>query len=92
MQWWSSRGHFATDRRSQEQYLLQPCAAAWSRRVWPVFDRGFAGGSWRIQLGDQQARWRVRWPKGYHLMDAPGREQKGWQIARCKKVRKPGEA
>ncbi len=91
MQWWTTRGFFATDRRSQEQHLLQQCTAAWGRRVLHVFDRGFAGGPWLGQLVDQQVRWLVRWPKGYHLRDAQGREQKAWQIARGKKVWERGE-
>ncbi len=91
MQWWTTRGPLATDRRSQEQQLLQQCATAWGRRVLHVFDRGFAGGPWLGHLLDQQLRWLVRWPKGYHLTDAQGHERKPWEIARGKKTWERGE-
>lgn len=91
MRWWSTRGLFATDRRSQEQTVLQQCAAAWGQRVLYVFDRGFAGSPWLGQLFTQQTRWLLRWPKGYHLVDAQGRERNAWQIARGKKTWERGE-
>ncbi len=91
MRWWTTRGLFATDRRSQEQAVLQQCAAAWGRQVLHVFDRGFAGSPWLGQLLSQQTRWLVRWPKAYHLVDGQGRERNAWQIARGKKTWERGE-
>ncbi len=91
MRWWTTRGAFATDRRSQEQAVLRQCAAAWGQRVLHVFDRGFAGSPWLGQLAAQQTRWLVRWPKAYHLLDAQGRERPAWQIARGKKTWERGE-
>lgn len=91
MRWWTTRGTFATDRRSQEQAVLRQCAAAWGQRVLHVFDRGFAGSPWLGQLLTQQTRWLVRWPKDYHLLDAQGRERNAWQIARGKKTWERGE-
>jgi hypothetical protein len=64
MRWWTTRGLFATDRRSQEQAVLQQCAAAWGQRVLHVFDRGFAGSPWLGQLFDQQTRWRLSLAQG----------------------------
>jgi hypothetical protein len=91
MRWWTTRGLFATDRRSQEQAVLQQCAAAWGQRVLHVFDRGFAGSPWLGQLVAQQTRWLLRWPKAYHLVDAQGRERPAWQIARGKKTWERGQ-
>ncbi len=91
MLWWTTRGLLATDRRSQAQMGLQQCAAAWGQRVLHVFDRGFAGSPWLGQLFVQQTRWLLRWPKGYHLVDAQGRERNAWQIARGKKTWERGQ-
>lgn len=91
MRWWTTRGLFATDRRSQEQAVLGQCAAAWGQRVLHVFDRGFAGSPWLGQLFAQQTRWLLRWPKGYHLVDTQGRERPAWQIARGRKTWERGE-
>ena len=33
MRWWSSRGKFASDRRAEEELLLEQCGQAWARRV-----------------------------------------------------------
>src|SRR5215472_3776667 len=37
------------------------------------------------QLLEQQVRWLVRWPKGYHLIDTQGLERKVWQMAQGKR-------
>jgi hypothetical protein len=84
--WWTTRGLFASDRRSQEQAVLRQCAAAGGQRVLPVFDRGFAGSPWLGQLFAQPTRGLVRWPKGHHRVDVQGPERTAWQIARGKKT------
>jgi hypothetical protein len=91
MHWWTTRGLFATDRRSQEQMVLRQCTAAWGQRVLHVFDRGFAGSPWLGQFFAQQTRWLLRWPKGYHLVDTQGRARNAWQLARGKKAWERGE-
>jgi hypothetical protein len=82
MRWWTARGERASDKRSEEALLLTSCATTWGRRVVHVWDRGFAGRAWLVQARDARARFVLRWPKGYKLVDATGRECKAWEIAR----------
>lgn len=85
MRWWTARGERASDKRSEEGRLLQQCVAAWGARVLHVWDRGFAGRAWLAQARDARARFVLRWPKGYKLIDAAGQERKAWEIARGKR-------
>ena len=82
MRWWTSRGERASDKRAEEGMLLRQCVAAWGERVVHVWDRGFAGRTWLAQASDAAVRFVLRWPKGYKLVDATGRERKAWEIAR----------
>jgi hypothetical protein len=82
MHWWTSRGDHASDKRAEEATLLRRAVTAWGARVVHVWDRGFAGRAWLIQARDAGARFVLRWPKGYNLIDAAGRERKAWEIAR----------
>jgi hypothetical protein len=82
MRWWTARGERASDKRGEEGTLLRQCVAAWGARVLHVWDRGFAGRAWLAQVRDARARFVLRWPKGYNLVDATGRERKAWEIAR----------
>jgi hypothetical protein len=81
MRWWTTRGPRATDRRTQEQRLLQQCAQQWGRQVIHLWDRGFAGGPWIQQVLEANVRFVLRWQKGYKLLDRWGEERKAWQIA-----------
>ncbi len=85
MQWWTTRGHFASDRRTEEAGLLAHCARAWGRRVVHVWDRGFSGGPWLIQAAQYKVRFVLRWQKGYNLVDDQGRRRKAWEITRGKR-------
>ena len=85
MQWWTTRGARATDRRTVEAALLRRCIVAWGRRVCHLFDRGYAGRPWLTQLLDANLRFVLRWPKGYKLLDQWAEERKAWQIARGKR-------
>jgi hypothetical protein len=82
MRWWTSRGERASDKRTEEGTLLRQCVAAWGARVLQVWDRGFAGRAWLAQARDAAGRFVLRWPQGYNLVDAAGRERKAWEIAR----------
>lgn len=86
MRWWTRRGRFASDRRSQEEALLEACTQGWGRRVLQVFDRGFAGQPWLERLLVRQVRFVLRWPKRYHRLDAQGRERPAWQVMRGKRA------
>ncbi len=85
MLWWTTRGKFATDRRTEESLLLQRCAQAWGRRVLHVWDRGFAGGPWLNEVAQYPVRFVMRWQKGYKLVDSEGRKRKAWEITRGKR-------
>lgn len=85
LRWWTSRGKFASDRRSEEKTLLRELCQSWGRRVLHVFDRGFAGEPWLKELSKQQVRFVMRWPKGYKLSDAQGRSDKPGLLTRGKR-------
>jgi hypothetical protein len=73
MHWWTTRGKFASDRRSVEEQLLAHCAQAWGQRVIHIWDRGFSGGPWLAQASQHDVRFVLRWQKGYKLLDSQGR-------------------
>lgn len=82
MQWWTTRGTHKSDRRTEERRLFLRCCTTWGRQVRHVWDRGFAGGPWLTMVLTANARFVLRWPKGYKLLDRWAEERKAWQIAR----------
>lgn len=86
MQWWTTRGALASERRWEEEALLARAASAWGRRVVHVFDRGFAGTPWLQELARRRMRFVLRWPKRYHRIAASGEELCAWEIARGKRT------
>jgi hypothetical protein len=85
LRWWTSRGKYATERRTVEAQLLDKFVQQWAKRVVHLFDRGFAGEPWLTQLAAHEVRFVMRWPAAYKLLDAEGRSRKAWQIARGKR-------
>ena len=85
MRWWSTRGRFASDRRTQEAELLRKCAARWGDCVLHIWDRGFAGAAWLAQAARYRVRFVLRWHKGYKLLDEQGRNRKAWEMTRGKR-------
>jgi hypothetical protein len=85
LQWWTTRGVFASHRRCEEGWWLGRCMHAWGRRVVHVFDRGFAGEPWLEECMQYQIRCVMRWPKGYLLRDFRWIKRKAWQITRGKR-------
>lgn len=85
MKWWTTRGERASDRRTQEWFLLRECLHRWGRRVLHIFDRGFAGAPWLGVLFDYWALFVMRWPRSYKLLDEEGEERKAWEITRGKR-------
>ena len=86
MDWWTSRGKFASDKRSRHEQLLGRLAQDFGRRVLHVFDRGFAGAPWLGQAFGQHIRFVMRWPKAYKLLNIEGQLQAAWRIARGKRA------
>ncbi|HEX5913761.1 MAG TPA: transposase, partial [Rubrobacter sp.] len=87
MRWWTNRGERAEEKRDVELSLLEKCAAAWGKAVLHIFDRGFAGAPWLEALARTEARFVMRWKKGYHLQDLLGNEAPAWMLVRGKKTR-----
>jgi hypothetical protein len=77
MRWWTTRGVFAQTGRDLETSLLDACVAVWGRRLWHIFDRGFAGSPWIGTCLDRTLRFLIRWPKDYKLRDAEAQQAQG---------------
>jgi transposase len=87
LQWWTSRGEQASDKRSQESSILKKVAEWWGSRVVHVFDQGYAGSPWALALlAYPLLRFVIRWKKGYKLVDQKGQEKLAWQILRGKRA------
>ncbi len=85
MRWWTTRGPLASDRRTVERQLLRICQRRWGRRVIHVWDRGFAGAPWLQQAAACQARFILRWQKGFHLLSLAGQRRKAWRLVQGKR-------
>lgn len=85
LDWWTTRGPYASEPRVLEQQLLLRCQLAWGDTVIHIWDRGYAGGPWIIAALEEPVRFVVRWKKGNKLLDNWGDERKAWQIARGKR-------
>jgi hypothetical protein len=86
MQWWTTRGERATERRVVAGQLLRRCRKQWGRQVRHVWDRGFASSQWLFQVLETDLRFVLRWPKRYRLLDNWGELRKAWEIARGKRT------
>jgi hypothetical protein len=85
MRWWSTRGDQATQQREVEAEVMHEASQTWGQKVIHVWDRGFAGAPWLSVALVHCARFIMRWPKGYHLLDERGQERKAWEITRGKR-------
>ena len=84
MRWWTNRGPLASDKRTEEGWLLQQCAREWGSKVLHIWDRGFAGSPWLGCAFEEGVRFIVRWPSRYHLVDDKG-QRNAWKITRGKR-------
>jgi len=85
MEWWTTRGEYASDKRSVQEQLLRECATEWGQWLLHIFDQGFAGGPWLQLAFSHSIRFVMRWRKSYTLIDEAGVEGKAWQITRGKR-------
>jgi hypothetical protein len=85
MRWWTNRGDLKSDRRTEEKRLMRKCQRTWGNKLLHVFDRGFAGWPWLNVVFEKMARFVLRWPKGYKLVDSKGQCRKAWEISRGKR-------
>ena len=82
LRWWTTRGEHPSDKRTEEEQVLQQAARGWGRKVLHVWDRGFAGAPWVQQAVRRHVRFVLRWRKDYHLRGPDGVARKAWQLPR----------
>jgi hypothetical protein len=86
LQWWTTRGEQASDKRSQESRILEKVATGWKDRVVHVFDQGYAGSPWTLALlAYPWLRFVIRWKKGYKLVGQDGQAKLAWKILQGKR-------
>ena len=85
MQWWTTRGPHASQRRDEEHNLLKQCAQAWGQQVIHIWDRGFASIPWLETVFQYRLRFVVRWPKRFRLLNARGELLNAWKVTRGKR-------
>jgi hypothetical protein len=85
MGWWTTRGEQASQLRSEEQSVLAHIDHLWGKEVLHVWDRGFAGNPWLTQVFLHGARWILRWPKNYCLLDEQEQLRKPGEISKGKR-------
>lgn len=79
MGWWTTRGEHQSQKRAEESAILTHIDQLWGKDVLHIWDRGFAGNPWLTQAFLHGARFVLRWPKNYQLLDE------------LEQLRKPGE-
>jgi hypothetical protein len=84
LRWWTNRGKFATDKRTQERHFLKTLAQ-FKQRVIHVFDQGFASAAWLFELQQHNVLFILRWRKDYKLLDDKGRLLKAWRLVQGKR-------
>lgn len=85
MRWWTTRGEQKSQKRTEESAVLSQIDAMWGKEVLHVWDRGFAGNPWLTQAFLQGARFVLRWPKNYHLLDENEQLRKPGEISKGKR-------
>lgn len=85
MRWWSTRGERKTSKREEERLVMRQIDALWGKEVIHIWDRGFAGTPWLDVAFTYAARFVMRWPKHYKLIDQDGHLRKAWEINRGKR-------
>lgn len=83
--WWTSRGEQKTSKRKLEGHLLRKIDARWGKNVLHIWDRGFAGQPWLTLAFVYAARFVMRWPKNYQLLDEHGHLKKPGDISKGKR-------
>lgn len=84
MRWWTTRGERQSNKRREERQVLRQIEGLWGKEVLHVWDRGFAGRPWLSMAFTYAARFVLRWPKHYKLIDQDGKLRKAWEINRGK--------
>lgn len=85
MRWWTTRGEQASQKRTEESVVLAYMDGLWGKEVLHIWDRGFAGNPWLTQAFLHGARFVLRWPKNYYLLDEQGQLRKPGEISKGKR-------
>ena len=85
LRWWTTRGEMTSDKRTEEKQVLEQTAKMWGRDVIHIWDRGFAGAPWLLEVLKHKVRFILRWKKDYKLIGPDGQTRKAWQIVRGKR-------
>ena len=84
MGWWTTRGEQSSQKRTEESIILAHIDQLWGKQVLHIWDRGFAGNPWLTQAFLHGARFVLRWPKNYYLLDEQEQLRKPGQISKGK--------
>jgi len=85
MRWWTTRGEQQSRKRAEESVVLAHIDQLWGKEALHIWDRGFAGTPWLTQAFLHGARFVLRWPKNYQLLDAQEQLRKPGQISKGKR-------
>jgi hypothetical protein len=83
--WWTTRGEHKTTKRKLEKKILRKIDTMWGKNVLHIWDRGFAGNPWLTLAFVYAARFVMRWPKNYQLLNEHGQLRKPGQISKGKR-------
>ena len=85
LRWWTTRGETASQMRTEEAQIFDHMNQLWGKEVLHVWDRGFAGNPWLTQAFVRGARFLLRWPKNYNLLDEYGQRRTPAEISKGKR-------
>jgi hypothetical protein len=71
--------------RLEEAEIFDHIDQLWGKEVIHVWDRGFAGNPWLTQAFLRGARFILRWPKNYNLLDEQEQRCKPGEISKGKR-------
>lgn len=83
--WWTTRGEHKSTKREKEIQVLRKIDAMWGKNVLHIWDRGFAGNPWLTIAFVHAARFVMRWPKNYRLLDENDQSRKPGEISKGKR-------
>jgi len=85
MRWWTTHGEHQSQKRAEECEVLDQIDDLWGKEVIHLWDRGFAGNPWLTQAFLQGARFILRWPMNYQLLDEQEQLRKPGEISKAKR-------
>jgi hypothetical protein len=83
--WWTARGWRGSWSRDEDKKLLERACRSWGRKVWHVFDRGYASSLWVGALHAYAARFVFGFQHPSRLL-CNGKLKAAWKIAQGKKA------